>query len=61
MRDKKPVNKKRQRHGHWLVYYAPSSDSIWYEAHFVNGVEHGYEMVTNPLGKREKIYRYYAR
>jgi hypothetical protein len=61
MRDKKPLNDKGQRHGHFLVYYSPSSDNLWWEAYFINGVEHGYEMTTYPFGKREKTYTYYAR
>lgn len=61
MRDKKPFNDKGQRHGHWLVFYAPSSDNIWYEAYYINGVECGYEILTNPFGKREKIYQYHAK
>jgi hypothetical protein len=54
MQDRKPLNDKGLRHGHWLVFYAPSSDNIWYEAYFVNGVECGYEMNTIPFSKREK-------
>jgi hypothetical protein len=61
MRDKKPFNEKGQIHGHWLVFYAPSSDNIWYEGYYVNGVEHGYEMATHPIRNREKTYNYYAR
>ena len=61
MQDKRPYNEKGQRHGHWLVLYSLSSDNIWYEAYYVNGVELGYEMNTNPFGRREKIYQYNAR
>lgn len=61
MRDKKPFNANGQRHGHWLVFYCPTSDNIWFEANYVNGEELGHEMKTNPFGKREKIYQYNAR
>ncbi len=61
MRDKMPKNEKGQAHGHWITYYAPSSDEVWFEGHYINGVEYGYETTTLPYGKGEKIYHYYAR
>ena len=61
MRDKKPTNEQRRPHGHWVVYYAPSSDEVWFECNYVNGVEFGYIMTTTPSGKREKSHQYYAR
>jgi hypothetical protein len=57
MRDKKPRNEKSQAHGYWLVYYAPSSDSVWYEGNYVNGMLLGYEMVTIPTMYRYKEYQ----
>ena len=52
-----PSNEKGEAHGHWVVYYAPSSDSVWYEGNYVNGVEYGYEMVTIPTMYRHKEYQ----
>jgi hypothetical protein len=41
-----PYNKDKQPHGHWVIYHKRDNE-FWYECHYVNGVEHGYEKWGN--------------
>jgi hypothetical protein len=59
--DKIQWNEKRQRHGHWLVYYTSISDNIWYIGNYINGVEYGYEMSVFLAENGKPLERYYAR
>ena len=41
-----PYNKNKQPHGHWVIYHK-RDNQFWYECHYVNGVEYGYEKWGN--------------
>jgi hypothetical protein len=46
-----PSNEKGQAHGHWVMYYS-HTNNFWFECHYVNGVEYGYEK----WGNGQKFY-----
>ncbi len=54
MQDKNPRNEQGQPHGHWKEY---TSKTIYYDEHFVNGVQLGYGVWY----WYQEIREYYAR
>jgi hypothetical protein len=52
LKDETPYNEKGQRHGlwkthcHWIIYHK-FDDEFWFECHYVNGVEYGYQKWGN--------------
>lgn len=62
MRDKTPFNENGQPHGHWIVFRSAISNTIWYEAYYINGEQYGYEISTRRFENHEEIYKeYHAR
>lgn len=56
MQDKRPLNEKKEPHGHWVVNW---SDNGGYVCHYINGLEYGLDNIDWGFGDKEQLY--YAR
>jgi hypothetical protein len=62
MQDKKPVNEKGQRHGHWVWYWGSDCKKIMLKAYYVNDRPYGYMEFHPYVYDSNRIdYEYYAR
>lgn len=55
MQDKRPYNKKGQKHGYWVTYF--STGEIWWLENYVNGKQCGLDEWYDVTGQvKQRLY-----